>query len=66
MPIAWREAPHFHRLADKPSERFAAGVIEHQHGPAMFAHEFQRPRRPGPVQFAFQLVVMGEAVKVGR
>ena len=44
-----QEASHLHRRAENPVERLAAGVLEHQHGPAMVAHKLQRPHRPGAV-----------------
>ena len=54
-----QETPQPHRLEQQPSERFAAWILEHEHGPAVFANELQRPRRPGVVQFVFQGIVMG-------
>ena len=44
-----QEASHLHRRTENPIERLAAGVLEHQHGPTMIAHELQRPHRPGAV-----------------
>ena len=60
-----QEAIRLHGRAEQPSERFAAGVLEHQHGPGGFAHKLQRPRRPGAVQLVFQFVFMGEAFEDG-
>jgi hypothetical protein len=41
-----QEASHLHRRAELPIKRLAARILEHQHGPAGAAHEFQRPHRP--------------------
>ncbi len=60
-----QEAPEVHGRAEQPIERLAARVLEHQHGPAVFAHELQRPYRPGAIELVFQFVFMGEAVESG-
>ncbi len=63
MPIArCRKLPDLHRRAEQPSQRFAARVLEHQNGPAVLAHELQRPRRPGAVELVRQPVVIGKAI----
>jgi serine/threonine protein kinase len=60
-----QEAPQLHRRSDDHGERFAAGVLERQHGPTVFADELNRPRHPGAIQFAFQFKLMGQAVEGG-
>ena len=60
-----QKAARLHRRADERRERFAARILEHQHGPAVFAHELHRPRRPGRVQLLFEFVMTGEAVEDG-
>ena len=60
-----QEASHLHGRAEQPLERLAAGILEHQHGPAAFADELQRPHRPGPVQLVLQSVFVGEAIEGG-
>jgi hypothetical protein len=61
-----QEPPRLHRRIDERSERLAARVLQHQHGPALFAYELNRPRRPGAVQLVSQLQMMGEAAQDGR
>ena len=62
-----QEARQLHRRAEQPSERFAAGILEHQHRPTLFADEFERPRRPVAVQLVPQFIVVDEAAEaVGR
>ena len=61
-----QEAARLHRRADEPSERLPARILEHQHGPAVLAHELQRPRRPGAVQLIFQLIFVREPIEDER
>ena len=61
-----QEAPHLHRRAEQPVERLAARILEHQHGPTVFAHELQRPRRPCAVQLILQPIFVSEAIEDGR
>ena len=66
MPIARRKKPSTSMGApSRPSKRFAARVLEHQHGPTALAHELQRPHRPGTVQLILQTVFMSEAIETG-
>ncbi len=61
-----KEAPRLNGRADEPSERLAAVILEHQHGTTVFAHEFQRPRRPSAVQLIFQLIFVREPIEDER
>src|SRR5262249_38567543 len=58
-----QKVPHFHRRAEQPVERFAARILEHQHGPSGIADEVQRPRRPRPVELVLQFEFMGKTIE---
>ena len=67
MPMARRKKRlRLHRRAEQPLERLAAGILEHQRGPAALADELQRPRRPCAVQFVPQSIFVGEAIEGRR
>ena len=51
-----KNASDLHGLPQEPVERLAAGVLKQEHGPPLFAHQRQRPRRRGTVQLIFQCV----------
>ena len=61
-----QERSHFHGAAEEPVERFATGVLEHQQGALVLAHELQRPRRPRAVQFILQSVFVSKAFQIAR
>ena len=61
-----QEASHLHRRAEQPVERLAAGILQHQHGPAAVADELQRPHRPRPVQLVLQAVFVSQAIQGRR
>ena len=60
-----QEAAQLHRPIEKPRERLAAGILDHQHGLSAFAYEFQRPCGPGTVQVVPQAVFVREALEAG-
>ena len=51
-----QENADLHRLAEQARERFAAGVLEHQHGATVFSYELQRPRRPNAIELVPELI----------
>ena len=55
-----QEDADLHRLAEQARERFAAGVLEHQHGATVFSHELQRPRRPSAIELVPELIFVRE------
>ncbi len=60
-----QEASHLHRRAEQPLERLAAGILEHQYGPAAFMGEIQRQHRPSAIKLIFQAVFVGKAIEAG-
>ena len=60
-----QERLDLHRSSNLPGERFAAWVLEHQHGAPVLAHESQRPHRPCTVQFIPQCIGVSEALEAG-
>ena len=45
-----QEATHLHWGTEQSVERLAAGILEHQYGPAAFTPKLQRPQSPCTVQ----------------
>jgi len=46
-------------------QRLAAGILEHQHGPAALTDKFERPQRPRTVEFVPQSIFMCETTNNG-
>jgi hypothetical protein len=61
-----QEDADLHRLAQQACERFAAGVLEYQHGAAVFSHELQRPRRPGAIELVPELIFVRKPFECQR
>ena len=57
-----QEASHLHWRAEHPLERLTTGVVKHQHGPTMLAHQLQRSHRPRTVQIIPEFVFASEAI----
>jgi hypothetical protein len=57
-----QEPSCLHRLAEKRVERLAAGILEQQRGPAVFAHKRQRPHQRPSVQFIPQSVFVSQLI----
>jgi hypothetical protein len=55
-----QENADLHRLAEQARERFAAGVLKHQHGATVFSYELQRPHRPSVVELVPELIFVRE------
>jgi hypothetical protein len=55
-----QENADLHRLAEQARERFAAGVLEHQHGATVFSYELHRPRRPSAIELVPELIFVRE------
>src|SRR6202166_1563890 len=55
-----QENADLHRLAEQARERFAAGVLEHQHGATVFSYELHRPRRPSAIELVPEPIFVRE------
>jgi hypothetical protein len=45
------------------AEQRAAGIFEHEHGPAALAHELERPRRPRFLQLVLDREFVAQALE---
>jgi hypothetical protein len=61
-----QKATRLHGRPEEPSERFAAGILEHQQSPSVFAHEFQRMRGPRAVELVLQFIFAREPIEGKR
>jgi hypothetical protein len=53
-------------LADKAVERLTTWILKHEYDLPVFAHEFQRSRRPRITKVVPQPILVGETVEVVR
>jgi hypothetical protein len=60
-----QETLDIHRHAEEPAEQLAAGILEHQNGPAAIAHKLQRPHRPRAFQLILEGIFVGNAIESG-
>jgi hypothetical protein len=56
-----KEPAQFHRLPDKPFERFAAGILKYKHCPPLGIRESQRSDRPVWIKLVSKRVFVLEA-----
>ena len=60
-----QECPQFHGRVELALQRLAAGILEHQHGPAALTDQLERPQRPCTVEFVPQSIFMCETINNG-
>src|ERR1700719_2631678 len=61
-----QEEVHLERHAEQSLERLAAGILEHQHGPAALTNQLKRTRRPCPIQLLLQSIFVSKTIEGGR
>src|SRR5580704_12772009 len=57
---------HLERHAEQSLERLAAGILEHQHGPAALTNQPEWTRRPRPIQLLLQSILVSKTIEGGR
>src|SRR5882724_7890784 len=61
-----QEAARLQGRAKQPLERLAAGILEHQHGPAALTNQLEWTHRPRPVQLLLQSIFVSKTIEGGR
>src|ERR1700723_1436661 len=64
-----RQAQEVDRLqgrAKQPLERLAAGILEHQHGPAAITNQLEWTHPPRAIQLLLQSIFVSKTIQSGR
>src|SRR5258706_10253763 len=61
-----QEEIHLERHAEQSLERLAAGILEHQRGPAALTKQLEWTHRPRPVQLLLQSIFVSKTIQSGR
>ncbi len=61
-----QKMPCFHGRAEQPRKWFAARILEHQHGLAVFTQELQRPHCPCAIKLVPQAKFVSKPIEAGR